>query len=53
MERSGLIMKYYTVISVLDLKSVYQIRCMETGDVYYVRAKYFAGMYKKMDVIKC
>ena len=45
-------MRYLTVLDTLNLKSIYQVRCMTTGYVYYVRAKYFAKHYKKFDVIR-
>jgi len=45
-------MRYFTVTNVLEFKTIYQLRCMVTGDIFYVRSKYFAGYYKKMDVIK-
>lgn len=45
-------MRYLTVMDVLNFKTIYQVRCILSGNVYYVRAKYFAKHYKKFDVIR-
>lgn len=44
-------MRYLIVLDTLEFKSIFKVRCMTTDFVYYVRAKYFAGHYKKFDLI--